>query len=182
MVYRAVVVTTLLYGAEAWVLYRKQVQLLERFHQRCLRFIMNIRWQDYVSNNQVLERANMTSIEAVVMSRQLRWAGHLTRMEDTIMPKAVFYGEMCEGKRDRGAPKKRFKDQLKQQLSAAGIPEDDWQKNAMSRDNWKEMTRVGAETFEQARREKVAAKRMQRKESNASSSTQGFSCMLCSRI
>ena len=43
MVYRAVVVTTLLYGAEAWVLYRKQVQLLEQFHQRYLRSIMSIR-------------------------------------------------------------------------------------------------------------------------------------------
>ena len=31
-VYRAAVLTTLLYGAETWVLYRKQVKLLERFH------------------------------------------------------------------------------------------------------------------------------------------------------
>ena len=29
---RAVVVPTLLYGAETWVLYRKQIRLLERFH------------------------------------------------------------------------------------------------------------------------------------------------------
>ena len=41
-VYRAVVVTTLLYGAETWVLYRKQIRLLERFHQRCLRSILGI--------------------------------------------------------------------------------------------------------------------------------------------
>ncbi|WP_293703670.1 hypothetical protein, partial [Thiolapillus sp.] len=31
-VYRAVVVPTLLYGAETWVLYRKQIRLLEQFH------------------------------------------------------------------------------------------------------------------------------------------------------
>ena len=41
-VYRTVVVTTLLYGAETWVLYRKQIRLLERFHQRCLRSILGI--------------------------------------------------------------------------------------------------------------------------------------------
>ena len=36
-VYRAVLLTTLLYGSEAWVTYRSHVRLLERFHQRCLR-------------------------------------------------------------------------------------------------------------------------------------------------
>ena len=42
-VYRAVVVPNLLYGAETWVLYRKQIRLLERFHQRCLRSILGIK-------------------------------------------------------------------------------------------------------------------------------------------
>ena len=39
-VYRAVVVPTLLNGAETWVPYRKQIRQLERFHQRCLRSIL----------------------------------------------------------------------------------------------------------------------------------------------
>ena len=47
---------------------------------------------------------------------QLRWAGHVTRMEDVRMPKAVFFSELEEGKRDRGAPRKRYKDQLQSQL------------------------------------------------------------------
>ena len=41
-VYRAVDVPTLLNGAETWVLYRKQIRPLERFHQRCLRSILGI--------------------------------------------------------------------------------------------------------------------------------------------
>ena len=35
-IYRAVIIPTLLYGAETWVLYWKQIRLLEQFHQRCL--------------------------------------------------------------------------------------------------------------------------------------------------
>ena len=54
-------------------------------------------------------------------SGQLRWAGHVTRMEDVPMPKAVFFNELQEGKRDRGAPRKRYKDQLKRQRAQAGI-------------------------------------------------------------
>ena len=113
-VYRAAVLTTLLYGAETWVLYRKQVKLLERFHQRCLRSIMGIKWQDYITNEEVLERVDTTSVEAMLMLRQLRWTGHVTRMDSSRMPKAVFYGELSQGKRDRGAPRKRFKDRSPQ--------------------------------------------------------------------
>ena len=43
-VYRAVVVTTLLYDAETWVLFRKQIRLLKRFHQCCLCSILGIKW------------------------------------------------------------------------------------------------------------------------------------------
>ena len=79
--------TTLLYGGETWVLYRKQVRQLERFHQRCLRSILGIKWQDYVSN-EVLKRVSLPSIESILLQVQLRWAGHVKRMEDVRMPKA----------------------------------------------------------------------------------------------
>ena len=83
--YRAVVVPTLLYGAETWVLYRKQIRLLEQFHRRCLRSILGIKWQDYVSNKEVVIRASLPSIESILLQVQLRWAGYTTRMEDICM-------------------------------------------------------------------------------------------------
>ena len=42
-VYRAVIVPTLPYGAETWVLYRKQIRLLERFQHPCLHSILGIK-------------------------------------------------------------------------------------------------------------------------------------------
>ena len=118
---QAVVVPTLLYGAETWVLYQKQIKLLGRFHQCCLRSILGIKWQDHVSNEEVLKRASLPSIESILLQVQLRWAGHVTRMEDVLMPKAVFFSELQEGKCDCGAPRKRHKDQLKRQLAQAEI-------------------------------------------------------------
>ena len=44
---------------------------------------------------------------------QLRWAGHITGMEEARMSKTVFFSELQKGKRDRGAPRKLYKDQLK---------------------------------------------------------------------
>ena len=66
-VYRAVVLTTLLYGSESWVTYRNHIKLLKRFHQHCLRTILNIHWSDYITNLIVLERADITSIEAMLL-------------------------------------------------------------------------------------------------------------------
>ena len=37
-----------------------------RYHQRCLRAILNIHWSDFVTNIEVLEMAKVTSIEAII--------------------------------------------------------------------------------------------------------------------
>ena len=66
-VYRAVVLTSLLYGSETWVLHRRQIRLLERFQQHCLRSIMNIKWQDYITNNAVFDRAGIPSVENTLL-------------------------------------------------------------------------------------------------------------------
>ena len=52
---------------ETWVLYRKKIRLVERLHQRYLRSILGIRWQDYVSNEEGIERASLSSIESTLL-------------------------------------------------------------------------------------------------------------------
>ena len=94
----------------------------ERFHQRCLRIILDMKWQDHVSNEEVVKRARPPSIESILLQVQLRWAGHVTRMEDVRMPKAFFLSELQEGKRDRGAPRKRHRDQLKRACTGGEQP------------------------------------------------------------
>lgn len=74
---------------------------------------MKIKWNDYVSNTAVLERANITSIEAMIMKHRLRWSGHVVRMEDTRLPKKILFSELNTGDRPRGRPMLRFKNQLK---------------------------------------------------------------------
>ena len=81
------------------------MRILELFHQRYSRSIPDIKWPDYVSNEQVLKRASLPSIESNFLRVQLRWAGHITRMGDVRMSNVVFFSEFRKGKRDRGAPR-----------------------------------------------------------------------------
>ena len=50
-VYRACIVSTLLYGSDIWTSYTNQERKLHTFHRRCLRRILRITWKDKVTNN-----------------------------------------------------------------------------------------------------------------------------------
>ena len=58
-IYRAVVVSTLLYGAESWTVYRRQVKKLHVFMMRHLRSILKS-WKDKVTNQEVLDKKEPT--------------------------------------------------------------------------------------------------------------------------
>ena len=154
---------------------------LERFHQRCLRTILNIHWKDCVNNITVLERANITSIEAMLLKIQLRWAGHVSRMEDHRLPKIVLYGELSTGHTNRGAPKKRFKDTLKRSLSVADIDHHEWSTLAENRSSWRNTITKAASRFESRRRASVTELKQRRKERAAMTPTPDntFSCCHC---
>jgi len=66
-VYRAVVLTTLLYGCESWTVYRRHIAKLDQFHLRCLRKIAHIKWQDMIPNTDVLARCDISGIEVLVL-------------------------------------------------------------------------------------------------------------------
>lgn len=186
-VYRAAVLSTLLYGSESWVLYRKQLRLLECFHQRCLRSILNIRWQDHTTNMEVLERAQLPSMEATMLVRQLRWTGHVSRMEENRLPKAVLYSELRQGKRDRSGPRKRFKDQLKYQLTMAGLESKTWESTAADKNAWRSAVNKAAVKLSNTKRTAEMHKRARRKgdasiQTATTATGQEYKCTSCQKI
>ncbi|KAL8570173.1 hypothetical protein ACOMHN_030969 [Nucella lapillus] len=77
----------------------------------------------------------MPSIDALLTQSQLRWSGHLVRMQDSMIPKQLFYGELTGGHLPRGRPKLRYKDTLKKSLQKCDIDEDNgnsWPQTGLS--------------------------------------------------
>ena len=69
----------------------------------------------------------------MLIKGQLRWAGHLTRMEENRIPKGLFYGELVGGQRSRGGQHKRYKDVLKYNLKVCDISIETWERQALNR-------------------------------------------------
>ena len=162
-VYRACVVSTLMYGSEAWTTYAKHEKRLDVFHMRCLRRILNIHWQDKITNTEVLHRASLPSMYTLLKQRRLRWLGHVRRMEDVRIPKALLYGELSRGGRGTGRPKLRFKDVLKRDMKDLNIDTNSWESIAADRPQWKATLTKQLQSGEETRHQAAAEKRKRRK-------------------
>ena len=99
-----------------------QRDLINHSHLSCLRKLLKIKWQDKISDTEVLKKAGMQNMHAVLKLAQLRWTGYVIRMTDERLRKKLCYGELQEGKCSQCGQKKRYKDTLKASVKDFDIP------------------------------------------------------------
>ena len=99
------------------------------------------------------------------------------------LPKIALYGKLSTGYRDRGAPKKRFKDSLKKTLGTCYIDHYQWSTFANDRRAWRYAVYQVVFTFEDSRRANLWEKRRRRMIQGALTAIpdQTFDCSHCSR-
>jgi len=149
---------------------------------RCLRRIAHIQWKDKVPNTKVLQICNLTGIEAMLMTAQYRWVGHVTRMEDTRLPKITFYSELEHGTRSHGGQLKRYKDMLKMNIRACDLPPNELENLTADRSSWRSSFKKQVCDFERRRILSLQDKRVQSKTGRQLLPDCGFTCDTCSRV
>ena len=86
---------TALYGAEAWGMRsaeRRKVNVLE---MKCLRSLVGVPRMDRVRNEEVLRKAGIESeLASRADRRELRWFGHVERMDQYRMTKRVLMADV----------------------------------------------------------------------------------------
>ena len=100
------VVPTTTYASDTWKSTTKSIQQLDVFQQRCLRNIMNIKWQNRVTKKDVLRQAGMTALRKLIADWKVQLIGHNVRLSSTRPARKSLEQIRDGGKRPRGRPKK----------------------------------------------------------------------------
>ena len=116
-------------------------------------------WWDRVRNTEVLQRAKIDGMEAFLMRRQLRWAGHISRMSELRIAKRIFYSELQVGKRKQGGQLLRYKDVLKRHMKRCDMNPSEWETIAADRPQWRRIVNTKVSEFEIKRRDELNIRR-----------------------
>jgi transcription termination factor 2 len=99
-------------------------------------------------------------------------------MEDTRLPKVVFYSELKEGRRSTGGQKLRYKDVLKRHMKNARVPSESWEEKAQNRREWKAIVRAATSSIEEKRQAEYLKAHQRR---HTVITTSDFICTNCQR-
>jgi len=97
------------------------------------------------------------------------------------LPRRLLYGELLDGSRPPGGPKKRFSDHIKTTLKKCHISPKDLEALATDRTIWSVTCESGLHTFAHDLTAAADARR-QRRHQTAATASSGPQCAICGRV
>ena len=150
-VYESLVLSISLYGSECWCLPETDMQQLRLLHAQCLRSMCRVTrkhtWDHHISTQELGQRLGIETIDIYITRRQLRWGGHVRRMDyDRRLPRRMLSSWIAHP-RPRGAPKMTYGRSFCKALKQFHIDHETWQDLAADRSAWRETLRLGHWAF-----------------------------------
>jgi hypothetical protein len=102
---------------------------------------------DHVRYVDMIDKFELTSIEAYIRKQRLLYAGRLIRMDNSRLPKIIFFSDI-QGQRRKGPPTKTWRDNVKDDLDKFGIDKSTWMEKAKNEESWKKAVEEGRDRFE----------------------------------
>ncbi len=107
-----------LYGCETWTLRKEEINRLEALEMWFWRKLERIKWQDRISNDEVLTIVDESrGLIRTIGERKKNWIGHVLRGEGLL--RDVLEGRML-GRRPQGRPRMGMLDELREIDMKAG--------------------------------------------------------------
>ena len=142
LVYTVLVLTVLLYGSELWCLTEKLLNKLRSFHARCIRAMCRVTLlhtrAHRISTATLMKRLGLASIDDLITTKILRWAGHVMRMKKHRLPRKLI-SSWVRNPRPRGCPQFTYGRGLYKALHRKNISKETWSALAFERDIWRKM-------------------------------------------
>ena len=140
MVYEGLVLAILLHGSETWCLTEILFNKLCVFHARCVRAMCRVNRLHTrlyrIRTSDLLTRVGLLPIDTYITRRQLRWLGHVARMESERLPRKMLTSWVKE-KRPRGAPEFTYGRGVYKALKKVNLDRSNWYQTAMNRERWR---------------------------------------------
>jgi len=132
-IYHAIVKSTITYAAETWCFKAKMVAKLNSTEMDFWRCSARLSRNDKIRNTIIKQKMNVTrSLLDHINTKQLKWYGHVQRMEEGRLPKQALKWNP-PGRRKRGRPKLTLAEGIRGLMGEKGLVEEDWN----VRDEWR---------------------------------------------
>ena len=139
-IYKAIVVPTLIYGAENWCLKASHERKLQTYHHGCIRRICKLSrlhlQTRHITMKNLRDRTKIPSILTFITRHQLRYAGHIARMGWHRFQRKILSSWVNNNRRN-GSPGMTYARALKRALQRANINIRGWHTLAQDRAAWK---------------------------------------------
>ena len=117
--YKTLVKPVVMYACETWKMNKNNENKIDVFQSRCLRRIFKIRWQERITNKEVLQMAEMEYLSGDVRRRRWKFIGHIMRKESNNNCRTALT-RTPEGRRKRGRPKTTWRRTAEREREKAG--------------------------------------------------------------
>ena len=133
-VYNTVFCPTLLYGSETWTL-DSRVQATQ---MKYLRRVAGKTKRDKIRNTTIRDQTKAEDIKTKIERNQLRWFGHVNRMNDNRIARSV-YNAKTQGKRPRGRPRRKWEEDIKEALKKRNLSFLEGSRKCQNRKDWRKI-------------------------------------------
>ena len=133
-----VILPSLTYSAETWVLTKHQSRKLAAAQRSMERSTLNIALRDKIRNETIRAKTKVKDVTKESREKKSSWAGHVARMKNDRWAKKTTEWTPREGKRARGKPKRRWRDEVEETFDV------NWMQVAQDREEWKRVWRQSA--------------------------------------
>jgi hypothetical protein len=130
-IYKAIILSVVLYGCEIWSLTLREEHRLRVFENRVLRRIFGLKRNEVTGewrklhNEELRGLYSSPSIIRIIKSRMMRWAGHVARMGEKRIAFRLLVGKV-ERKRPLGRPRRSLVDIIRIDFGEVGWGDLDW--------------------------------------------------------
>ena len=122
--FRTYIESIFLYNSEIWTLTKSLSNKVDVFQRKLLRRMLNIKWQDKVTNEDLYRRTKLTPWSTTIKGRRISFYGHVMRLpEDTPVRKAIDEAKRAV-KMPRGQQKLTWLKLVERDLKELGIEGD----------------------------------------------------------